>query len=203
MLRATGLGLPAGASSASLALGQDERVGALAMLDLVKASATASSRTAAATCAAGAATAAAAAAIRPSALLPSSAAHYHQKRCQGEQVGAQAVPQHRTGLGSELQVSRVRVSLVGPSSSRPNVPLKSWIRKRRSAFLACVIHPYSYSFSQRGHLRMLRLRSSFKFLSRREKLYTCLAERQLGYRPDAPPVNQILGACIYRSAPFQ
>lgn len=98
VLGATGFGLPAGASSASFSLGQDERVGALAMLDLMKASvaviiattSSATAATAAATCAA---------ALRPSPLLPSSAARNHQKCCQREPVVGKVVPQHHISPG--------------------------------------------------------------------------------------------------------
>ena len=75
------------------------------MLDLMKApvaviTVTTSSTTAAATAAAAATcAAAAAAAIRPSPLLPSSAAHNHQKGCQREQVAAKVVPKHHISLG--------------------------------------------------------------------------------------------------------
>lgn len=103
-LGAAGFRLPAGASSASISLRQDERVGALAMLDLMKApvaviiTTTTSSTTAAATAAATCAAAAGAAAIRPSPLLPSSTVHNHQKCCQREQVVAKVVPQHHINL---------------------------------------------------------------------------------------------------------
>lgn len=91
VLGTAAFGLPAGASSSALVFGQDERVGALAMLDLVKASVaviiapTSSSAAATTTCAA---------VLRPSPLVPSSAARNHQKRCQREPVVAKVVPQH-------------------------------------------------------------------------------------------------------------
>lgn len=50
--------------------------------------------------AAAAATCAAGAAIRPSPLLPSSAAHNHQKCRQREQVVAKVVPQHHFKSGA-------------------------------------------------------------------------------------------------------
>lgn len=102
VLGAAGFGLPAGASPGSFSLRQDEGVGALAMLDLMKTSvavitATTSAAAAAATCAA----------LRPSPLLPSSAACNHQKCCQREPVVAQVVPQHhiRPRRALRLQVS--------------------------------------------------------------------------------------------------
>lgn len=96
VLDAAGLGLPAGGSSAPLALGQDERVGALAVLDPVQAS-VAVITTCAATCAAAAA-AAAAAALRPPPVLPFLTARYHQKRRQREPAVAKVVPQHHIRL---------------------------------------------------------------------------------------------------------
>lgn len=74
-LDATGLGLPAGSSSGSLTLRQDEGVGALAVLDPVQASA------AVIAAAPSSATCAAAAALRPPPLLHFFTACYHQKCC--------------------------------------------------------------------------------------------------------------------------
>lgn len=91
VLDAAGLGLPAGASSAPLALRQDERVGALAVLDPVQAS-VAIITTCAATCAASAA------ALRPPPVLPFFTARYHQKRRQREPAVAKVVAQHRVRL---------------------------------------------------------------------------------------------------------
>lgn len=87
VLDAAGLGLPAGASSAPLALRQDERVGALAVLDPVQAS-VAIITTCAATCAA----------LRPPPVLPFFTARYHQKRRQREPAVAKVVAQHRVRL---------------------------------------------------------------------------------------------------------
>lgn len=98
VLGATGFGLPAGASSASFSLGQDERVGALAVLDLMKASVAVIVATTSSTAAATAA-ATCAAALRPSPLLPSSAARNHQKCCQREPVVGKVVPQHHISPG--------------------------------------------------------------------------------------------------------
>lgn len=90
VLGAPGFGLPAGASPGSFSLRQDEGVGALAMLDLMKTSVAVITATASSTAAA----AATCAALRPSPLVPSSAACNHQKCCQREPVVAQVVPQH-------------------------------------------------------------------------------------------------------------
>lgn len=99
VLGATGFGLPAGASSASFSLGQDERVGALAVLDLMKASVAVIVATTSSTAAAATAAATCAAALRPSPLLPSSAARNHQKCCQREPVVGKVVPQHHISPG--------------------------------------------------------------------------------------------------------
>lgn len=95
VLGTAGFGLPAGASSSALAFRQDERVGALAVLDLVKASvAVIIAPTSSSAAAAAAAATTCTAALRPSPLVPSSAARNHQKRRQREPGVAKVVPQH-------------------------------------------------------------------------------------------------------------
>lgn len=93
VLDAAGLGLPARGSSASLALRQDERVGALAVLDPVQAPvaiiAAATSAATAATCAA---------ALRPPLVLPFFTARNHQECCQREPALAKVGPQHHIRL---------------------------------------------------------------------------------------------------------
>lgn len=109
VLDAAGLGVPAGGSSASLTLRQDERVGALAVLDPVQAS-VAAITTCAATCAAAAAATAAAtaAALRPPPLLPFFTARNHQKRRQREPAVAKVVPQHHIRLQVSFTFSRLK-----------------------------------------------------------------------------------------------
>lgn len=102
VLDGAGLGLPAGGSSASIALRQDERVGALAVLDPVQAPVAiitaATSAATAATCAA---------ALRPPPVLPFLTARNHQERRQREPAVAKVGAQHHI----RLQVSFTFLSL--------------------------------------------------------------------------------------------
>lgn len=85
--------LATGASSSRLSFGQDEGVGALAVLDLVVApvAVVTAAATSSSTCAA------AAAALRPPPLLSSAAARNHQQRREREPAVAEVAPQHRSG----------------------------------------------------------------------------------------------------------
>lgn len=132
VLDAAGLGLPARGSPASIGLGQDEGVGALAVLDPVQAPVAIIT---AATSAAAAATCAAAAALRPPPVLPFLTARNHQERCQREPAVAKAGAQHHI----RLQVSFYVLGSV-------TAPLLLWLRVAVKAGSdntgrICSVHP--------------------------------------------------------------